>query len=95
MIKSYRGKYAEVIHTQRKVPKGFPADIANIARRKLVMLNGAQKLEDLKSLPGNRLEELKGDLKGKHSIRINDKWRILFKWTEQGPEEVDIVDYHD
>ena len=94
MIRSYRGKFAEAIHAQRKIPKGFPADVVKVARRKLVMLNGAGKLDDLKSPPGNMLGALKGDLKGKHSIRVNDKWRIVFKWTEEGPEEVEITDYH-
>ena len=64
------------------------------ARRKLVMVNNAVALDDLKSPPGNQLEALRGDLKGKHSIRINDQWRIVFKWTDDGPEEVEIVDYH-
>ena len=76
------------------MPKGFPADVVKTARRKLVMLNGAGKLDDLKSPPGNMLEPLKGNLNGKHSIRINDKWRIVFKWSEEGPEEVEITDYH-
>jgi proteic killer suppression protein len=93
-IRSYRGKHAEAIHRDRVVPKGFPADIAQTARRKLVAMNAAVKLSDLKSPPGNRLEELQGDLKGKHSIRINDQWRIVFRWTAAGPEEVEITDYH-
>jgi proteic killer suppression protein len=95
MIKSYRGKFAEPIHSERKIPKGFPADVVKVARRKLVMLNAALKLDDLKRPPGNMLEALKGNLKGKHSIRVNDKWRIVFKWTEEGPEDVEIDDYHD
>jgi plasmid maintenance system killer protein len=63
---------------------------AKVARRKLVMLNAALKLNDLKSPPGNMLEALRGNLKGKHSTRVNDKWRIVFKWTEEGPEDVEI-----
>lgn len=94
VIKSYKGKFAEAIHAERKVPKGFPADVAKAARRKLVMLNNAVALEDLKSPPGNRLEPLQGDLKGKHSIRINDQWRIVFRWTKDGAEDVEIDDYH-
>lgn len=94
MIKSFKGDWAQTILTSRKVPKGFPADIAKVARRKLVMLNNAGVLNDLKSAPGNRLEALAGDLKGKHSIRINDQWRIVFRWTANGPEEVEITDYH-
>ena len=65
-----------------------------IARRKLDMVHYAHVLLDLRSLPGNRLEELKGNLKGLYSIRINDQWRIIFKWTSQGPTEVGKVDYH-
>jgi proteic killer suppression protein len=58
------------------------------------MVNNAVTLGDLKSPSGNQLEALQGDLKGKHSIRINDQWRIVFKWTNDGPEEVEIDDYH-
>jgi proteic killer suppression protein len=94
MIKSFKGKFAELILQGRSVPKGFSADLANVARRKLVMVDAATVLEALKSPPGNRLEALKGNLAGKHSIRINDKWRIVFKWTDTGPEEVEITDYH-
>jgi len=72
----------------------FPADLAKVARRKLVMLDAADFLDALKSPPGNRLEALKGDLADRHSIRINDQWRILFRWAVAGPEDVEIVDYH-
>lgn len=68
--------------------------VQNIAKRKLDMLHYAHTLLDLRSPPGNRLEELRGDLKGLYSIRINDQWRIIFKWTGQGPIEVNIIDYH-
>lgn len=64
------------------------------ARRKLAMLDAAVTLTDLKAPPGNQLEPLKGDRKGQHSIRINDKWRACFVWTEQGPIDVEIVEYH-
>jgi toxin HigB-1 len=70
------------------------ATIAKIVTRKLDMLQYSQKLEDLQSPPANRLEPLKGDLKGLFSIRVNDQWRIVFRWTNQGPEDVDVVDYH-
>jgi proteic killer suppression protein len=60
----------------------------------LVQLDGAVLLGDLAAPPGNRLETLRGDLAGKHSIRINDQWRIVFQWTDAGPEQVEIVDYH-
>jgi proteic killer suppression protein len=93
-IKSYRGKFAEAIHDGRMVPKGFPADVAKAARRKLVMVNNASVLGDLRSPPGNQLEALKGRLAGKHSIRVNDQWRVVFKWTHSGPEDVEIADYH-
>jgi proteic killer suppression protein len=68
--------------------------LAKIARRKLVQLNNAGALRDMMLPPGNRLEALKGDLAGKHSIRINDQWRIVCRWTDTGPDEVEIVDYH-
>jgi len=94
MIRGFKGKFAETIFRDRAVPKGFPADIAKLARRKLVMINNAGKLGDLKSPPGNRLEVLHGDLAGRHSIRINDQWRIVFRWTENGPDDVEIAGYH-
>jgi proteic killer suppression protein len=94
MIRGFKGKFAETIFRDRAVPKGFPGDMAKIARRKLVMLNNAGVLGDLKSPPGNRLEALQGKLAGKHSVRIIDQWRIVFRWTENGPDEVEITDYH-
>jgi proteic killer suppression protein len=65
-----------------------------IAARKLVMLDAADTLDFLRSPPGNRLETLKGDRKGQYSIRINDQYRVCFRWTDLGPTEVEIVDYH-
>jgi proteic killer suppression protein len=94
MIRSFRGLLAALILQRRRVPKGFPTSIAKVARRKLVQLNNATMLGDLAAPPGNRLEALRGDLAGKHSIRINDQWRIVFRWTDQGPEDVEMVDYH-
>ena len=94
MIRSFRGSYASVILRERRVPKGFPPDVANVARRKLVQLNNAARLADLAVPPGNRLEGLRGGLAGKHSIRINDQWRIVFRWSDEGPEDVEIMDYH-
>ena len=70
------------------------ASIATIAARKLVMLDAADTLDFLRSPPGNRLETLKGDRKGQDSIRINDPYRVCFRWTDLGPTEVEIVDYH-
>jgi toxin HigB-1 len=78
-----------------KVPrKAGWKSVQSIARRKLDMLNYAHELIDLRSPPGNRLEELRGNMKGLFSIRINDQWRIIFRWTSQGPADVNIVDYH-
>ncbi|WP_395337659.1 type II toxin-antitoxin system RelE/ParE family toxin (plasmid) [Novosphingobium sp. BL-8H] len=77
-----------------KPGKGFPADLLRAAVRKVAMLEAAAVLEDLRSPPGNMLEALSGDREGQHSIRINGQWRICFVWTEQGPEAVEIVDYH-
>jgi proteic killer suppression protein len=78
-----------------KAPKGFPSNVLRSAQRKLSMIQNAQRLEDLLSPPGNRLEALKGDRKGQHSIRINDQWRICFIWSDGAAEQVEIVDYHD
>jgi proteic killer suppression protein len=71
-----------------------PPDLRAPALRKLDMLNAAHVLLDLRSPPGNRLEALRGDLSGRHSIRVNDQWRIVFRWTDAGPEEVLLTDYH-
>ena len=70
------------------------ANIAVVARRKLRQLEIAERLDDLRVPPGNRLEALKGDRAGQHSIRVNDQFRVCFRWTERGAEEVEIVDYH-
>jgi proteic killer suppression protein len=94
MIRNFKGKFAELILQGRRVPKGFPANLAKAARRKLIMVDAATFLEALNSPPGNRLEALKGDLAGMHSIRINDQWRVVFRWTDAGPEDVEIIDYH-
>ncbi len=94
MIKSYRGAWAKLILEGRRTPKGLPHTIAKVARRKLIQIADAAELRDLASPPGNRLEALKGDLAGKHSIRINDQWRVVFRWTRDGQEEVEICDYH-
>jgi toxin HigB-1 len=94
VIRSFKGKFAEPILQGRVIPKGFPANLAMVARRKLIIVDSAIFLKALNSRPGNRLEALKGDLAGRHSIRINDQWRIVFRWTDAGPEEVEIIDYH-
>ena len=79
--------------TSRHVRK-LPTKILEVALRKLDVLNAAQTLDDLKSPPGNKLEALKGDLKGFHSIRINSQWRIVFRWAIGGIHDVQIMDYH-
>lgn len=91
MIKSFRCKDTEALAEDIAVPR-FGA-IERVARRKLEMLAAAAALGDLRVPPGNRLEALRGDRKGQHSIRINDQWRICFRWTD-GAEDVEIVDYH-
>ncbi len=93
VIVSYRDKRSAEI-AGGKSPKGFPADVLASARRKLTVLTYAKSLEDLKFPPGNRLEKLKADREGQYSIRINAQWRICFRWTEAGHDEVEIVDYH-
>jgi proteic killer suppression protein len=82
-------------HGERTGPvKRCPPEIRQVALRKLDMLNAAGALLDLRSPPGNRLEALRGDLLGLHSIRVNDQWRIVFRWTATGPAEVRLIDYH-
>ena len=93
MIQSTKGKLAR--HVLKGHPgKGFPADVFKAATRKMTMLDAATELGDLRSPPAYRLEALKGNREGQHSIRINSQWRICFIWTEQGPAEVEITDYH-
>jgi toxin HigB-1 len=93
VIRSFRDKATEAVFNG-EAPKGFPADLVKVARRKLRYLNAASQLGDLRSPPGNRLEALAGDRKGQHSIRINDQFRVCFVWTAKGPAQVEIVDYH-
>lgn len=93
VIKTFRDKTTEAVFNGDS-PKGFPADLVNVARRKLRYLHAAAALGDLRAPPGNRLETLTGDRKGQHSIRINDQFRVCFVWTAGGPTEVEIVDYH-
>ena len=93
MIIGFASKETEKIW-RAEVSRKLPRDIQQIALRKLFMLDKAQTLTDLKIPPANRLEALKDDRKGQHSIRINDQWRICFVWTKNGPDAVEIVDYH-
>lgn len=94
MIRSYRDRTTEAV-AAGKSPKGFPADLIKAARRKLFMLDNAVVLDDLKTPPGNRLHSLVKDRAGQHAIRINDQFRLCFRWTDAGPEDVEIADYHD
>ena len=93
MIKSFRDREAERIW-RGEVSKKLPRSIQQVARRKLRMLNNAQSLEDLQVPPANRLEALKGDRRGEHSIRINQQWRVCFRWKDGHAHDVAIVDYH-
>jgi proteic killer suppression protein len=93
MIHGTKGKLIEQV-LAGKAGKGFPSDLFRVAVRKVAMLEAAAKLDDLRVPPANRLEALSGDRVGQHSIRINGQWRICFIWTDNGPDEVEIVDYH-
>jgi proteic killer suppression protein len=93
MIVPFGSKDTEKIWDGERV-KSLPVDIQNSGRRKLRMLNNSQSLLDLRIPPSNRLEILRGKLKNYHSIRINDQWRIIFKWKNGHSEEVKILDYH-
>lgn len=93
VIRSFRDATTERLWS-RKRTKGIDPRIERVALRKLPMLDAAELLEDLRVPPGNRLQALKGDRAGQHSIRINQQWRICSLWTAAGPEGVEIVDYH-
>ena len=91
-IRSFRCSDTEALYNG-KSPRRF-RNIESAAERKLQMLDDALELRDLRSPPGNRLEALSGNRAGQHSIRINDQWRVCFGWTDTGPMNVEIVDYH-
>ncbi len=93
MIISFASEETEAIWRGR-LTRRLPVEMQNVARRKLRMLNNAGQLRDLTIPPANRLEPLRGDRKGQHSIRINDRWRICFRWVEGNCHDVVIVDYH-
>jgi toxin HigB-1 len=93
LIRSFRDTATERLWSRQRA-KGIDPRIERVALRKLVMLDAAETLEDLRVPPGNRLEALKGHRTGQHSIRINQQWRVCFVWTPAGPEDVEIVDYH-
>lgn len=92
MIKTFHDKDTEALFSDRLV-KRF-SSIERAARRKLYFLNGAKNIQDLRVPPGNRLEGLSGDREGYYSIRINDQWRICFRWLDGNAYDVEIVDYH-
>ena len=96
MLRTFRDDTTRDIFdgTNTKAYRRVPLDIHPVAHRKLDLLNGAAILGDLRVPPGNRLEDLKGDLKGFHSIRVNDQWRIVFRWVDNGADDVQIQDYH-
>ncbi|MHA6689534.1 type II toxin-antitoxin system RelE/ParE family toxin [Devosia sp. A449] len=94
MIQGFASAETELIWTGRRSRK-LPPDIQSVALRKMRLLNQAQLLQDLRVPPGNRLEALKGNRAGQHSLRINNQWRICFVWQTGGPNHVEIVDYHD
>ena len=93
MIMSWKSPAAREVF-EGHAPKGFPADLAKAMRRRLGYLHAAARLEDLRSPPGNRLHALTGDRAGQHSISVNDQFRICFVWTDEGPADVEFVDYH-
>jgi len=93
MIKSFKDKETENLYVTGK-SRRFPEAVCHVGLRKLDYLNAANRLDDLKAPPGNRLEALKGDYKGKHSIRINNQYRIVFKFIDSDACDVEITDYH-
>ena len=96
MIESFGNRLAEDLFYDRRsrAVRAFPQELRRAARRKLLYLHDAAELKDLRIPPGNRLEALKGVREGFHSIRINDQWRIVFRWRNGQAMEVEIVDYH-
>ena len=93
MIGSFRGRFAEQV-ARGDCPKGFAVDLVRPAQRRMAALMSATELADLRVPPGNRLEALSENRAGQYSIRINDQWRICFRWIDGRAEDVEIVDYH-
>ncbi len=96
MIVTFGSALAEHLFYDRqsKATRAFPSDLRRVTRRKLLYLHDAAELRDLKVPPGNRLETLKGDRRGFYSIRINDQWRVVFRWSGSDAHDVQVVDYH-
>ena len=96
MIESFGNRLAEDLFYDKRSreTRTFPHELRRVARRKLLYLHDAAELKDLRAPPGNRLEVLKGSRKGFHSIRINDQWRVVFRWKNGQASDVEIVDYH-
>lgn len=96
MVVSFGNRLAEDLFDdrQRKVVRAFPGELRRAARRKLLYLHDAAELRDLRAPRGNRLETLKGERKGLHSIRINNQWRVVFRWENGNAAEVRVIDYH-
>jgi len=96
MIESFGNRLAEDLFDDKisRITRKFPNELRRAARRKLLYLHDAAELKDLRVPPGNRLEALKGDLIGYHSIRINNQWRVVFIWNSGSPIKVQIIDYH-
>ena len=93
MIRSFRSKDTEQLFARERVKK-LPSSVQRVALRKLAMLDAAHTVDDLRVPPGNRLEKLKGERRGEHSIRINDQWRICFSFRDGNAYDVEITDYH-
>jgi proteic killer suppression protein len=93
MIRTFRDKDTERVF-QRERSRRLSLDVQKVAHRKLVILDAAQTLQDLRVPPGNRLEKLRGEREGQHSIRINNQWRVCFRWEEGNAYDVEITDYH-
>jgi toxin HigB-1 len=96
VIESFGNRLAEDLYFDRwsKETRGFPQELLRVARRKVLYLHDAAELGDLKVPPGNRLEALKGKWRGFHSIRINDQWRVVFRWVHGNAQDVAVIDYH-
>jgi proteic killer suppression protein len=96
MIENFGIRLAEDLFFDRRSRdiRAFPPDLLRVARRKVLYLHDAAELDDLRVPPGNRLELLKGRWKGYHSIRINDQWRLVFRWEQGHAQDVTVVDYH-